>query len=807
MSQYLNIFTSDQIEYLSKLPAVLAARYEIDQKAAGSVQFTSQISNDIKTTLHNSIGLDLTNISDVPMRWIKGDLAPHKDTGSEEFNNTYLVYLTDSPGEFIIGDARYPISTGAAYVFNEGLLHETINTGSEPRLLLGPMSEHGLPVGAGPFTIEGDGGTTIYIKQNGLIVEYSTDNSTWNLISWPCGIRNTNTSLGFLTVEFTTDITLDTNDQRYFICSPYTLTGYIQFGSNSLKTDGTRPIITVNDIPDYPGLISNGDSSASNSCNNIRICNLEVHATGTTTLAGNAGWIGQYFFGISVTDNYIINCRTVGNILSYSGGIVGGSSGGGSGAQLTIIGCSSSGNIGNYCGGIIGQNSGFSNGSLSCSMCWSEGNITGDSAGGIAGQSCGSSGGSLTITNCYSLGDVSGTSAGGIIGASAGATGGTVTITNAYSTGTINGVQSGGIVGANSTSTTVNNCYSIGIVDGSVDAGGIFGLGYSGYTITHCYTIAGPNVNGFILAGVDTEPANCYSEGKHGSSSWDNANAENTLDGVPSPVVGTVWIFKGNALPYELRNMGYTPYTIQNINTSGTPGLKQSYTATIVAGNGTSAAIISGAAYSKLQITGGTSGSYSAITIDATTGVISTTTAVTAGVYTIYIRNTGSYNISSVVLTVTSPDPVPCLTEETMVLTPSGYINVTELNIGDFVLTSDGRKSQITALYQTIVMGSPKTFPCIVPKNSIAENYPVEDFRISQHHLIKHGDEWILPKYRFSIDDTYPTIKYFHIQLENYKKDHLVINNGVIVESYAKNSSEYKRRVKAALQLLNNKVE
>ena len=46
--------------------------------------------------------------------------------------------------------------------------------------------------------------------------------------------------------------------------------------------------------------------------------------------------------------------------------------------------------------------------------------------------------------------------------------------------------------------------------------------------------------------------------------------------------------------------------------------------------------------------------SYSTITIDSTTGAISTTANTIPGNYTIYVYNTGSYNITSYVLSVTA---------------------------------------------------------------------------------------------------------------------------------------------------------
>jgi hypothetical protein len=82
------------------------------------------------------------------MRWIKGDTAPHVDIGRSTFQNTYLLYLNDSPGEFIVDSQSYPIKANTGFIFNEGLSHETQHTENVPRLLLGPMNELAEPVGA-----------------------------------------------------------------------------------------------------------------------------------------------------------------------------------------------------------------------------------------------------------------------------------------------------------------------------------------------------------------------------------------------------------------------------------------------------------------------------------------------------------------------------------------------------------------------------------------------------------------------------------------------------------------------------------
>lgn len=144
-----NVFSTDDINYIIQLPEVQAAKVKLDSYSThGMVYFSITLTNTIRQTIYINLDLDLSNITEIPMRWIKGDIAPHVDIGSSSFENTYLVYLNDSPGEFIIDDASYSITANTGYIFNEGTLHKTMNTGTTPRLLLGPMNELAQPVGS-----------------------------------------------------------------------------------------------------------------------------------------------------------------------------------------------------------------------------------------------------------------------------------------------------------------------------------------------------------------------------------------------------------------------------------------------------------------------------------------------------------------------------------------------------------------------------------------------------------------------------------------------------------------------------------
>lgn len=143
-----SFLSPEDLEYICSLPEVQSARTQLDAMGGGRVQFTIELTPSIRSTIMSRFGLDLSTMTNIPMRWIKGDTAPHTDSAQTQFQNTYLVYLSDSPGEFLIGDESFPISQNTGYMFHEGVNHSTANTGVVPRLLLGPMNEFVEPVGA-----------------------------------------------------------------------------------------------------------------------------------------------------------------------------------------------------------------------------------------------------------------------------------------------------------------------------------------------------------------------------------------------------------------------------------------------------------------------------------------------------------------------------------------------------------------------------------------------------------------------------------------------------------------------------------
>ncbi len=480
--------------------------------------------------------------------------------------------------------------------------------------------------------IEKAGEGTILIRQTGpsAAVEYSiNDGVDWDPVPWPCTVTNTSPAAGFVIVSFTTDITLtgtNVNDQ-FFICGSDTL----QFGDNCLRTNGTRPTITISGANAYPGLVKNGSDTVDGK-GNISIRNLVVNAD-NSSLANYSGWIGHPYFGKGTFGSEIIYCASTGIIGSFSGGITGAYTAAQFG-RIYIQYCSSEGNIGNSCGGIVGpalgyvgRESGTGSGVIQIHNCYSKGEIRED-GGGIVGSTADSAF-ELYVEDCYSQGDILGSGAGGIVGSGCGASGNSiVNITRCYSEGAISGPDTGGIVGAGTyDGINVVNCYSAGAITGG-GAGG-------------------------ILTGGDTSTgvANCYVA----NDAWDDTAAATALHGVPSPITGygTDWIQpNGLGSPYLLSSNHGTPspygYCLENVKT-----------ANIVAGEATPAAVMSGYTHQILQINSNTPSAYPYITIDPATGAIKTAAETAGRIFIIYVfSHKNPYSVTEWQLTVTeAPQP------------------------------------------------------------------------------------------------------------------------------------------------------
>lgn len=137
-----HFFSSEEIATIMNDPNITLNQNKLLEKHM--IHFSIPLSESIKSKLEKV--MDVSQMTTIPMTWVRGDTLEHIDQGTSPFESTFLIYLTDSVGQFIVDGKDYSINTGNAHIFSEGLTHSTIHTEND-RLMMGPMSETGLPVG------------------------------------------------------------------------------------------------------------------------------------------------------------------------------------------------------------------------------------------------------------------------------------------------------------------------------------------------------------------------------------------------------------------------------------------------------------------------------------------------------------------------------------------------------------------------------------------------------------------------------------------------------------------------------------
>lgn len=136
---------------------------------------------------------------------------------------------------------------------------------------------------------------------------------------------------------------------------------------------------------------------------------------------------------------------------------------------------------------------------------------------------------------------------------------------------------------------------------------------------------------------------------------------------------------------------------------------------------------------------------------------------------------------------------IPCLPTGTRVLTPNGYCTVETLNTDDLVITAAGKTVPIRAYSKYIAFTTEQTAPYFIPARTFGTSQK-NAIQLSPLHAINIGHNlWEIPKYAAM---RYPSIKqdeigkeitYYHIETPNFFRDNLVIEGGVVVESFAGN--------------------
>ena len=709
-----NILNFDEINKI--LDSDIVKKFNKLLEKQNVVNFTIPLSESLKIKLENI--LNLSTITQIPMRWIKGDTQKHSDKGQSDFKNTYLIYLNDSVGNLVIDDKIFPIQAGTGYIFNEGLAHETINTQNTERLMIGPMSEEGFVVGYNSFL---DSSTDIYISQDtsgNIFYSFNENNENSVILPRPpIEIRNSNTP-NQISVKLTTNITIDDRNQ-YFLC-----------GSSNITYDGNgHNIIIGTDIVDYPGLINNGPSNAqyNNAHSNITVTNINISFTGEPSLLINNGWICQSYFGQGVSNNLITNCSNTCPITYGNSGGICGAYLGANGGYVRIENCYNTGSIQNTnTGGICGSYLGDNGGTVSISNCYNTSNIISSASGGICGSFLA---GTITIEKCYNIGDILDDDSGGICGQYAG-TNGITTIRNCYNIGSISSKRSGGICGSNISpngSVTIDTCYNLGDINNiesgnNIKSGGICGANARFTSIINSYSYGafyGSNPENTATA------TNCYSIDGSWSDSSANANLTN---------INTKWISIDLDTPFILSAFDSNLYSPNYVSETYTYGTSQTYT--------TTSGLLLLATYRLLKVNNTVPSNY--ITIDSSTGVLSftnfslnTSTTFVAQVFASFGKAPVyyGYSTSQFILNVTINANV-CFLEGTPVLTDQGVINIDK--IIPKIHTIQNKK--IIAITKT---ASKDEYLICFEKNALGNNIPSERTIISKNHLVFNKEKMI----------------------------------------------------------------
>ena len=127
----------------------------------------------------------------------------------------------------------------------------------------------------------------------------------------------------------------------------------------------------------------------------------------------------------------------------------------------------------------------------------------------------------------------------------------------------------------------------------------------------------------------------------------------------------------------------------------------------------------------------------------------------------------------------------------TRVLTATGFKKVEELTREDRIMTSDGRAVPFARAHRVVQRTTFDDAPFHIPAHTFGRNMPPADCTLSPSHAFQSAPGvWQFPELAAK---KYPAIRqislgerivYFHIKLPNYLTDNIVLEGGVVAESF-----------------------
>ena len=134
---------------------------------------------------------------------------------------------------------------------------------------------------------------------------------------------------------------------------------------------------------------------------------------------------------------------------------------------------------------------------------------------------------------------------------------------------------------------------------------------------------------------------------------------------------------------------------------------------------------------------------------------------------------------------------LPCFPAGTKLLTTAGFKAVEDLMSKDAIITADGRSVAPKLYSQTIESATEKTAPYYIRAGAFGVSSPCADIKLSPLHAIQSKKGvWQIPQYAAEMFDGITQygvgekVTYYHVELPNYFTDNIVLEGGVVVESF-----------------------
>jgi uncharacterized protein YjbI with pentapeptide repeats len=136
-------------------------------------------------------------------------------------------------------------------------------------------------------------------------------------------------------------------------------------------------------------------------------------------------------------------------------------------------------------------------------------------------------------------------------------------------------------------------------------------------------------------------------------------------------------------------------------------------------------------------------------------------------------------------LTYNPVDTSVCFLRGTRILTPTGYVNVEALKIGDKLVRHNRLQTRITKLFSSKLPANNFNNPIKIPKGMYGA---IEDLYVSPNHMVYNGEVMVKAKNLVGCSQIYvgEVVEYYHVKTRNEIMDTLVAN-GVFAESYMEN--------------------